>query len=728
MATILTRTAKGSELTIAELDANLVNINNQGINNTQLINDITDDLTIISGTVSTNTQAISDLSDTLDNKVDKVTGLQLSQESYTTTEKNKLQGVSSGATVNDTDVNLKNRANHTGTQSADTIVDGSTNKVFSTADKTKLDTISSGATANSTDAQLRDRSTHTGTQAISTITSLQSALDGKANIDGSNASGSWNINISGNATTVTDGIYTTGSYANPTWLTSLSYGKIVGTPNLTNYVDRINNQTVNGVKTFTSTIIGSIDGNSATVTNGVYTSSSYANPSWLTSFEASKITEDATHRFFTDSERTKLSGIASGAISSVTINGQTGINFSLDTDNIPESSTKKYSTGTLVLGYLLNGFVAGAGSIAIAATDSILGAFQKIAGSISDVYTQLSTKLNQTEVDSRVNLGLEASTIYFDNVTLKLQNPALPMSNENPLVATAIPNVTNSITNGDMNAVTSNAVYLALQPVLQDIMDIYEAISSGLAPATAPTAFVVDDVADTADWTNTVGFTDVSDYEYQINGGTITTATEKPINIGNINAAIGDVKIRVKGVPGETSPSAWLTNPTAYFAVEEGNYLTGFTPIVLDDNIQDTGKPLSNEDGSWFTTYDSSFFISSTVLEEGDRIAVLLTATDNFIFGVTTSELFNPKGLSYNLADGLRLKESGDVTAFAVQPVTGDFLIFEAHAAGPKVYKVTSGVETELVVPSNFIESLQNVSGAIFGANNTLSYPSIKRA
>lgn len=50
---------------------------------------------------------------------------------------------------------------------------------MSSDDKNKLDGISTGATANSTDAQLRDRATHTGTQAISTVTGLQTALDGK---------------------------------------------------------------------------------------------------------------------------------------------------------------------------------------------------------------------------------------------------------------------------------------------------------------------------------------------------------------------------------------------------------------------------------------------------------------------------------------------------------------------------------------------------------------------
>ena len=59
----------------------------------------------------------------LGNKVDKVIDKQLSTEDYTTTEKSKLSGIASGATANDTDANLKNRANHTGTQTSSTISD-----------------------------------------------------------------------------------------------------------------------------------------------------------------------------------------------------------------------------------------------------------------------------------------------------------------------------------------------------------------------------------------------------------------------------------------------------------------------------------------------------------------------------------------------------------------------------------------------------------------------------
>jgi len=36
-------------------------------------------------------------------------------------------------------------------------------------------------------------------------------------------------NISGNAGTVTNGVYTNGSYANPSWITSIDYSKLSGT-------------------------------------------------------------------------------------------------------------------------------------------------------------------------------------------------------------------------------------------------------------------------------------------------------------------------------------------------------------------------------------------------------------------------------------------------------------------------------------------------------------------
>lgn len=51
---------------------------------------------------------------------------------------------------------------------------------FTTAERNKLAAIAAGATANATDVQLRERSTHTGTQPIASVSGLQAALDGKS--------------------------------------------------------------------------------------------------------------------------------------------------------------------------------------------------------------------------------------------------------------------------------------------------------------------------------------------------------------------------------------------------------------------------------------------------------------------------------------------------------------------------------------------------------------------
>jgi len=49
---------------------------------------------------------------------------------------------------------------------------------------------------------------------------------GAPKADGTNATGTWGISVTGNAATVTNGLYSTGSYSNPAWLTSI-LGSIV---------------------------------------------------------------------------------------------------------------------------------------------------------------------------------------------------------------------------------------------------------------------------------------------------------------------------------------------------------------------------------------------------------------------------------------------------------------------------------------------------------------------
>jgi hypothetical protein len=68
--------------------------------------------------------------------------------SLSAADKAKLDGIAAGATQNSTDAQLRDRATHTGTQSADTVVDGTTNKAYTAAEKTKLAGVEAGAQVN----------------------------------------------------------------------------------------------------------------------------------------------------------------------------------------------------------------------------------------------------------------------------------------------------------------------------------------------------------------------------------------------------------------------------------------------------------------------------------------------------------------------------------------------------------------------------------------------------
>ena len=58
------------------------------------------------------------------------------------------------------------------------------------------------------------------------------------NVSGSSGS------TTGNAATVTNGVYTTGSYANPSWITSLAYSKLTGTPTTITNIDDLADVTI----------------------------------------------------------------------------------------------------------------------------------------------------------------------------------------------------------------------------------------------------------------------------------------------------------------------------------------------------------------------------------------------------------------------------------------------------------------------------------------------------
>ena len=122
----------------------------------------------------------------------------------------------------------------------------------------------------------------------------------------------YNISISGNAATVTNGVYTTGAQtiAGAKTFSSTISGSIDGNAaTVTNGVYTTGAQTIAGAKTFSSTIIGSINGNAATVTGGVYTSGdqTIAGTKTFSSTIEGSITGNAatvTHGVYTEGNQT----------------------------------------------------------------------------------------------------------------------------------------------------------------------------------------------------------------------------------------------------------------------------------------------------------------------------------------------------------------------------------------------------------------------------------------
>ena len=90
--------------------------------------------------------AFEDLVDTAQLADEAVTPAKLDAD--TQTELLKLAGIAAGATANAPDSYLLKRSNHTGSLSADELVDGSTNKVFTSGEQQKLGGIENQATRN----------------------------------------------------------------------------------------------------------------------------------------------------------------------------------------------------------------------------------------------------------------------------------------------------------------------------------------------------------------------------------------------------------------------------------------------------------------------------------------------------------------------------------------------------------------------------------------------------
>jgi len=92
---------------------------------------------------------------------------------------NTSDSTKNAASATLTNKTISGAANTLSNISADSTIDGTTNHVFTAADDSKLAGIATGATANDTDANLKARANHTGTQTASTISDFNTAADAR---------------------------------------------------------------------------------------------------------------------------------------------------------------------------------------------------------------------------------------------------------------------------------------------------------------------------------------------------------------------------------------------------------------------------------------------------------------------------------------------------------------------------------------------------------------------
>ena len=178
-------------------------------------------------------------------------------------------------------------------------------------------------------------------------------------------------------------ILSSGSYTNPTWLVSLAWSKITGTPTtisgygITDAVPTGRTITINGT-TY------DLSANRSWSVGDLSSSGSYANPSWLTSLAWSKITGTPTTLSgygITDALSSTLSngkilvGNASNVATAVTMSGEATITNSgaVTLDNAS------------VIAKVLTGFTQSSGTVV--STDTILQAIQKLSGNVAAAST-----------------------------------------------------------------------------------------------------------------------------------------------------------------------------------------------------------------------------------------------------------------------------------------------------------------------------------------------------
>jgi len=262
---------------------------------------------------------------------------------------------------------------------------------------------------------------------------------------GSGATGTWNIDILGNSGTVTNGVYTTGSYADPTWITSIAGSKVTG--NITGQAGSVANALTAGTgisysvgTTYDGSVavtinnsapdqVVSLTGGTGISTSGTYPSFTITNtaPDQVVSLTAGTgMSVTGTYPSFT------LTNTAPDQVVSLTGAGTTSIsgtypNFTITSnDQYVGTVTSVSGTGT-VNGISLSGTVTSSGSLTLGGTLTGVDLTSQVTGTlpIANGGTGQTSKLAAFDALSPTNA--KGDLIVYDGT----DNVRLPVGTDN---------------------------------------------------------------------------------------------------------------------------------------------------------------------------------------------------------------------------------------------------------------------------------------------------------
>ena len=288
--------------------------------------------------------------------------------------------------------------------------------IITAAERIKLDGVAAAAdVTNATNVAAAGAVMNTGNEMIAGVKTFSSTITG---------------NITGNAATVNNGVYTTSSVAALSDVTSAGSGAIItaaerikldgvaaaaDVTNATNVaaagaVMNTGDETIAGVKTFSSTISGSIAGNAATVNNGVYTTSSVA--------ALSDVTSAGSGAIITAAERTKLNGIETSAdFTDATNVAAAGAVMNTGDETI--AGVKRFSS--YILGNLAGNITGNAATVTNGVyTTSSVAALSDVtsAGSGAIITAAERTKLAEATVTNATNVAAAGAVMNTGDETI----------------------------------------------------------------------------------------------------------------------------------------------------------------------------------------------------------------------------------------------------------------------------------------------------------------------